>query len=334
MRLTNYFPTILAGLFFAWLLSPAAIWMTRRYGLVDVPGISKHKIHDKPTPMAGGLIIMLSLLIPAYWHRWFNYKSIIGMIIGAVVIFFFGTLDDYKGFDASKKLLGQILATFILILTGTQVHLFNNNLVNLTLTVFWVVGIVNAYNFVDSMDGLALGLAGIASTFFLLVTIESAQTEFASFSAVILGSTIGLYFFNISPAKLFLGDSGAQQLGFLMAAIGVGYNPVGLQRINSWFVPIILLGVPIFDTALVVFSRLRRGKKVYQASNDHTYHRLCRLGFAPTRAVFTMHLMGIVLGFIAFIALNTKAILGNVIFVSIVIAGCILIIFFEKRDTG
>jgi len=332
MRLTIYFPTILNAIVLAFFISPMAIVLSRRLGLIDFPGASKHKRHDTPTPMAGGLVIAVSLLLVALLFRWMSSYATLGILIGTLVIFIFGMLDDLVGFGAWQKLTGQVLATAILVITGTQVRLFTINWINLALTLLWVIGIVNAYNFVDSKDGLALGLAGIASGFFLLVTIEAAQPGVAQLSAGVFGICAGLFYFNLLPAKLFLGDSGAQQLGFLMAAIGVAYNPVGLEKLASWYVPIIVLGVPIFDTALVVFTRWRRGAKIYQASRDHTYHRLHDLGLESTRAIFTMHLTATVLGFISFIALTTKAIIGNVIFATAVLTGMVIIVALEKRS--
>jgi len=310
---------------------PLAIDLVRRIGLIDRPGSSIHKQHPSPTPMAGGLIVVASLIVCTLIFRWYSTKEILGILLGVIVIFIFGTLDDKNGFAAPQKLLGQGLGTAVLIFTGTHVRLFTSDVINLILTTLWVIGIINAFNFVDSMDGLALGLTGIASGFLLLVTIEAAQPTLASLSAGILGVCIGSAFFNLPPAKMFLGDSGSQSLGFLMAAIGMAYNPVGLEKISSWYVPILLLGVPIFDTVLVVFSRLNRGVKIYQASHDHTYHRLCRLGFEPTRAVFTMHLMGMILGFVSFIALNVVIPWGNIIFAAAVGVGLIVIMIFEKR---
>lgn len=331
LKLTTYFPAILAAVLIAFFSSPLAVRIARRLRLIDVPGESGHKRHEAPTPMAGGLVIAFSVLTITLWLRWFSSLRILGILAGAGVIFVFGLLDDAFGFGAPQKLLGQTLATSILILTGTQVHLFSNEIVNLALTLFWVVGLVNAFNFVDSMDGLALGLAGISSAFFMLVTIEAGQPGLASLSSAALGACIGAAFYNLPPAKMFLGDSGAQLLGFLMAAVGVAYSPVGLPKLSSWFVPILVLGVPIFDTSLVVFSRMRRRLKVYKASRDHTYHRLCKLGLEPTRAVFLMHLTAIVLGFVSFIVLNFGMLIGNVIFALAILAGLGIIISLERR---
>jgi UDP-GlcNAc:undecaprenyl-phosphate GlcNAc-1-phosphate transferase len=332
MRLTTYFPTILAAILISFFSSPLGIAVANRVGLVDQPGGSAHKRHVSPTPMAGGMVITLTLLVMAIILGWFTSPLILGMLVGTFVIFLFGVMDDRIGFGVPQKLFGQFLATAILIFTGTQIRLFSNNAANLVLTVFWVVGIVNAFNFVDSMDGLALGLAGIAASFFLLVTIEAGQPMIAAISAGVLGACIGTAFYNLPPAKMFLGDSGAQQLGFLMASIGVAYNPVGLPKLSSWYVPILVLGVPILDTSLVFFSRLRRGLRVYRASHDHIFHRLCKLGLEPTRSVFTMHLIGMVLGFISFIALNTSYLVGNGIFAMAILGGIMIIVVFERRN--
>ena len=149
-----------------------------------------------------------------------------------------------------------------------------------------------------------------------------------------LGACVGGFFYNVLPAKMFLGDSGAQLIGFLLAAIGMAYAPVGLRIEQSWFVPILVLGIPIFDTVLVVFSRLRKRRPVYQAARDHTYHRLVRIGLEPSRAVVMMHLGGVVLGLGSFIALGAGALLGNVLFAVVVITGIALVIPLEVRAGG
>lgn len=281
--------------------------------------------------MAGGIVVVLTLLVEALWFQWISDRTIAGILGGAIVVFAFGLWDDFTGLGAPQKFIGQLLATGILILTGTQVRIFTTNWLNLALTFFWVLGVVNAFNFVDSMDCLALGLAGVAAAFFMLVTIESDQIELAMLSAGVLGLSIGAYFYNLSPAKMFLGNSGSQQLGFLLAAIGLAYNPLDLPILSSWFVPIMVLGVPIFDMALVVFSRWRRGVAIYKGARDHTYHRLCALGLQPTRSVFTMHLVAIVLGFASFIALDAGALMGNSIFILSLLLGIMSILLFEYR---
>lgn len=332
MTLIDLFPVILLAVLVAALASPLAIIIARRFGLVDIPGRRAHKQHAVPTPMAGGLVVVLTLLVDTLWFQRISDRMIAGVLGGAIVVFAFGLWDDFAGLGAPQKFAGQLLAAGILIVTGTQVRIFTSNWPNLALTFFWVLGVVNAFNFVDSMDGLALGLAGVAAAFFMLVAIESDQIELAMLSAGVLGLSIGAYFYNLNPAKMFLGDSGSQQLGFLLAAIGLAYSPPDLPILSSWFVPIMVLGVPIFDMALVVVSRGRRGVAIYKGAWDHTYHRLCMLGMQPTRAVFAMHLMAMVLGLASFIALEAGALVGNSIFILSLIMGIVLIAFFEYRE--
>jgi UDP-GlcNAc:undecaprenyl-phosphate GlcNAc-1-phosphate transferase len=195
-----------------------------------------------------------------------------------------------------------------------------------------VVGITNAFNFIDSMDGLAVGVSGIAIAFLILVTLGSTQTSLLRLMTLMIGTCVGLFFYNITPARLFLGDSGAQTLGFLLAAIGILFTPVHFPQASSWFLPILILGVAIFDTCLVVFSRLRRGLPIYQAGHDHTYHRLVALGLDSTRAVAVMHMVAIALGCIAFIALNLQPVYANVLFVLVFVAGLIAFFYLDSRN--
>ena len=207
MTLIALFPVILLAILVATLTSPLAIIIARRFGLVDIPGRSAHKQHAAPTPMAGGMVVVLTLLVDTLLFQRIGDRMIAGVLGGAIVVFAFGLWDDFTGLGAPQKFTGQLLAAGILIVTGTQVRIFTSNWQNLALTVFWILGVVNAFNFVDSMDGLALGLAGIAAAFFMLVTIGSNQIELAMLSAGVLGLSIGAYFFNLSPAMMFLGSS-------------------------------------------------------------------------------------------------------------------------------
>lgn len=331
VEFTSLFPIILLGFIAAVVTSPILRKIASRANLVDIPGSSRHKTHAAATPMAGGMVIALSLMVCAIWFKWLTSTQILGILIASGIVFGFGLWDDIKGLGAPRKLFGQGLAAAALIVTGTHIQLFSSAAANLALTVLWVVGVVNAFNFVDSKDGLAVGIAAVGAAFFMLVAVESGQLELSALSAAILGVGIGLYLFNVMPARIFLGDSGSQQLGLLLAAIGVAYNPVGLERLTSWFVPILVLSVPIFDMTLVVISRLRGRRPVYRAGHDHTFHKLAKLGLEPTQAVAVMHTAAIITGVIAFIALGTGVLLANSIFVASILAGLGMIVFLEVR---
>lgn len=309
------FPVIFLASLIALALSLPVSWLSRRLGLLDMPGSAPHKQHTSPVPLAGGLVILCTILLTCLVKGSLRLPVILAILLSGLIIFIFGLWDDLRGLSAPWKLLGQLLGTLLLIKLGVQIRLFDQlPWLNLVITFLWMVGITNAYNFVDSMDGLANGLACLAAAFFMLVTYDSGQYELSVFSAGILGACLGVYYFTAPPAKFFLGDSGAQFLGFILAALAIAYSPLGFLRTQSWFIPILLVGVPIFDTTLVVFSRLRRGRPIYRAGLDHTYHRLVALGLDAFRAVLSMHFAAGLLGCLAFITLSLPPIAANIVF--------------------
>ena len=199
-------------------------------------------------------------------------------------------------------------------------------------TILWFVGITNAFNLIDSMDGLAIGIAGIAFAFFMLMAMVAQQSYLAVFSACLFGICIGLYLNNVAPAHLFLGDSGSQTLGFTLAAVAMLYAPQNLPQASSWFVPILVLGVPIFDTSLVVASRLLRHTPVFQADRTHTFHRLVALGLDPQRAVLVIHITTLLLGFLAFITLSLPPLKSTLIFFGVIFVGVAVLVFLERKN--
>ena len=334
VMILHLFPLIFWAILTTLVVTPLAIRAAIRFQLIDQPNSSPHKIHQRPMPKAGGLAIFLVILTINLLSGNFQSDVIRVILLASTVIFLFGLWDDTHKLSPRWKLVGQILATVILISQGVHIRMLGSlTILNLILTLLWTIGITNAFNFVDSMDGLAIGLAGIASAFFMLVTIDANQQPLALLSATILGSSIGLLYFNTLPAHTFIGDSGAQFLGFLLAALAIAYTPPGLPQPSSWFVPILLLSVPIFDTTLVVISRLKQRKSVSQAGLDHTYHRLVNLGLPSSRAVLTMHLFAIVSGCLAFMALPLPPLWANAIFLAAVLTGLSILLWLNSKET-
>lgn len=331
---TDYmFTGILLGLLVTFVSGWLAIKFTRRVGLLDTPGKAPHKLHNVPVPLAGGITLALSLALLSIFFKLWQDSIITMVLLSAALVFGLGLLDDALSLKASIKLAGQAVAAALLILSGVYIQIFETHNFFLAgsgpffywldrlLTMFWIIGITNAFNLVDSMDGLAVGLSGWAFAFFMLATFDSQQLTLSFLSAIILGICIALYFFNKSPAWLFLGDSGAQTLGFLLAVLSILYTPLERYQNSSWFVPILLVGIPIFDTCLVFFSRLRRRKPFYQAGRDHTYHRLVAFGIEPGRVVLLMHISCLVLECLAFIAVGIDPLPANLIFGTCLLAG-------------
>ena len=335
--LANLFPIILVSLSAAFVSAPFLIRAAVRLGLVDLPGSQPHKWHSDATPMAGGSAVAFALAVSYVTVVPRPDRTVGFILLAGAIVFLEGLLDDRRTLPAWAKFAGQVLAALVLWFGGVSVHLFRADIVNLMITLLWIVGMINAFNFIDSMDGLSLGLAAIAAAFFLLVTVDSQQVSLTTLSAAILGSTIGVFYFNAAPARTFIGDSGSQLLGLLLAATGMAYNPIGLPNAVSWFVPILVLGVPVFNLVLVVVSRLLRGRRVFQAYKDHVSHRLVRMGLDRTRTVLTLQLAAIALGLVAFIALGGTPFSANLLFGVVVLAGIAGVAFLERtfpREKG
>lgn len=317
--------------------------LAERLGFMDVPGSAPHKQHARPTPLAGGILLTAVLLVLIAIFRNSLNTDMLAVSLGAIVVFLFGLWDDYQGLFAGPKLLGQLIASAILIGFGVQVrfmtvifdpgvvHPLTAQVLNMALTVFWLVGITNALNLIDSMDGIVAGLGVIASAFFLGAASLSNQPTLALFAAGLLGICAGLYFWNAVVVRFFLGDSGAQAVGFLLASFGILYNPLDRDPESSWIVPIMLLSVPIFDTTLVVLSRFRRKQPIGTGRRDHTYHRFIMLGIQPRNAVLAVHLMAMVVGGLAFFTLYLTPSVALAIFIAAIFGGIAFLLWLERK---
>lgn len=335
------FLNVLVGLLLTLLFGQFAIWLANRTGLVDLPGALPHKKHAMPTPLAGGMTLVLALFVCSFFLNAEALDVMGRLALPALVVFIFALWDDYKPLPAGIKLVGQLLAGVILIALGTYVNVLQPGFLGLRnevliwgnwfITLFWIVGITNAFNLIDSMDGLVVGVGSLSLLFMILVTLVSGQPPLLQVITLLLGICLGLGFNNASPARFFLGDSGAQTIGFLLAAIAILFTPGDRPQASSWFVPIMIMGVPILDTTLVTFSRLRRRLPFYKSGSDHTYHRLVQIGLDSRRAVTVLHLGSVILGCLAFIALNLEPLYANILFAAVCLVGLLLIIWMERK---
>jgi UDP-GlcNAc:undecaprenyl-phosphate GlcNAc-1-phosphate transferase len=323
--------TILATLL-SFAATPISIALAWRFRLIDNPGSEAHKIHKSPMPRAGGLIIFIVLVLGGAVSGVLFSRPVAPIILASVIILAFGIWDDINGILAPWKVLGQALATLFLISQGIQVQFLGNAFLDLFITFFWVIGITNAFNLVDSMDGLAVGLGAITAIFLMIGTFLAGQESLTLLSAILLGACIGVFYFNYSLSRLFLGDSGAQLLGFTLAALALSYNPPNLVQASSWFVPILFFSVPIFDTSLVTISRLRRNLPIYKANRDHTYHRFAALGISPQLSVLSMHLTAILIDCLAFVALSLPPLWANTLFGLILLSGFFAILWLDSGE--
>ena len=287
-----------SALLFAVSATPGARWLALKLGIIDQP--ASRKVHVTPIPRFGGVAMYGAVVIALLVFRGrYRFDQLASILLGATWVSFLGVWDDRWGMRPLLKLAGQILAALILIATGVQVQFLRFEVLNWLVTAIWVVGLTNAFNFLDNMDGLSGGIAAIASAFFLLMAVQNGQYLVGGLSAALLGASVGFLVYNFNPASIFMGDTGSLFLGFMLASLGIKLRFPGNIDSITWMVPVIVLGVPIFDMALVVFSRIRRGLHPVTPGKDHTSHRLVRMGFTQREAVMLLYLMGGMLGMVA-----------------------------------
>ncbi|MFL5735612.1 MAG: glycosyltransferase family 4 protein [Chloroflexia bacterium] len=295
----------LTALVFSVLATPLVKRLAHRYQVMDAP--SARKIHSNPVPLLGGAAIYAAVIVGLAFFGQLEYVAqTASILIGATLMSLFGVWDDKWGMRPLVKLLGQVLAASILYFTGVHVAFLHNDLLNYIATVLWVVTITNALNLMDNMDGLAGGVAAVAAVFFFLIATLTNQVLIAPLSAVLVGACIGFLVYNFNPASIFMGDTGSLFLGFMLAAVGIKLKfPANIAGdIVTWMVPVLVLGVPLFDTTLVTLSRIRRGIPISRGGKDHFSHRLVALGLTRREAVLVLYLLGCAFGVAALIVMQ------------------------------
>jgi UDP-GlcNAc:undecaprenyl-phosphate/decaprenyl-phosphate GlcNAc-1-phosphate transferase len=278
--------------------TPWARWVGLRLQAIDQPDPSR-KVHTVPTPRFGGIAIFASTLLAALLLRGV-YVELGSILIGATIVSLLGLWDDRFSLGPGIKLAGQLLAAGLLILTGVRISALPSYALNVGATLVWVVGITNAFNFLDNMDGLSGGIAAIASAHFALMCALSGQYLVGALSVAITAACMGFLIYNWNPATIFMGDSGSLFLGFLLASVGIKLRFPDNVPFVTWMIPILVLGIPIFDTTLVTLSRLRRHRNpLTTPGTDHTSHRLTYAGFSRREAVLLLYIGSFLLGLAA-----------------------------------
>jgi UDP-GlcNAc:undecaprenyl-phosphate GlcNAc-1-phosphate transferase len=301
--------------------TPAARWLAPRTGFIDHP--EARRLHKRPVPRLGGVAIYLAVIVAALiLGERRNFNEFGAILIGATGMSFMGLMDDRWGLRPLIKALAQVLAALLLYANDIYVGTFHHPVANLVMTVLWVGFVTNAVNFLDNMDGLASGISAIAATFFALMCSFSGQYLVGALSIAVLAACLGFLFYNLNPASIFMGDSGSQFLGFVLAAIGIKLRFPDNVEFVTWMIPVLVMGVPIFDTTLVIISRLRR--RLNPASTpgqDHTSHRLVNAGMSQREAVLTIYVVSFVLGLIAVFITEASITEGYVAGALVVLAG-------------
>jgi UDP-GlcNAc:undecaprenyl-phosphate GlcNAc-1-phosphate transferase len=293
--------------------TPVARHIALRLGIIDQP--NARKLHVNPIPLLGGLAIYGAFIaaVLLFGNR-YRLNELVSILVGASLMSFLGVWDDRRSLSPLLKLGGQFMAASILILSGVRIGTFPWEALNIAITLGWVVVITNAMNLLDNMDGLSGGVGATAAIFFLLLAAMNDQYLVGALSAALVGACLGFLVYNFNPATIFMGDAGSLFLGFILAAVGIKLRfPDGLQ-IVTWMVPVLILGLPLFDTALVIVSRLRRGfNPLTTPGKDHVSHRLVTMGYTRREAVLICYLICAGLGVIALYITQASVLEGYII---------------------
>ena len=308
---------LLVAALVALISTPVVRSLAFRVGAVDVPRDDR-RMHDHPIPRMGGLAIFFGFILSVLIFLPLT-PELRGMLLGGVVILILGIFDDIYALPAKPKFLVQIGAALIAVLQGNQIQFLSNpnifskeafwelGWLSVPITVVWIVGITNAVNLIDGLDGLACGVSTISSMTLLVIALIVAEPDVAILMAALAGSCIGFLPYNLNPAKIFMGDTGATFLGFIMATVSV--NGMFKQyAIISFVVPFLMLGLPIFDVCFAVVRRLSHGQSPMAPDRGHVHHRLIDMGFSQKQAVGVLYVISAILGLSAVVLAASGAV--------------------------
>lgn len=303
----KYLVPFLAAFVMTFLQMPFTIKFAKKKGFLDVPKDNR-RVHKKPIPVGGGIAMVISVSILMLFFLPIN-KGIVMTIIASLIIAISGLYDDKKGLSPKLKFIFQILAAVILIIAGMKIEFVTNpfdsndallilNMLSIPVTIFWVCGITNTINLIDGLDGLASGVSMICAISMFFITYNMGRYDVSLVCALVAGACLGFLPFNFNPAKIFMGDTGALYLGFMLSYISIS-GFLKQAAILMIFVPVLILGVPVFDTAFAMVRRKLSGKSMVEADKGHLHHRLLKMGLNQRQTVVILYSISAIFGLLA-----------------------------------
>jgi UDP-N-acetylmuramyl pentapeptide phosphotransferase/UDP-N-acetylglucosamine-1-phosphate transferase len=323
---------LLLALVISFLMSPVVKAFAYKVGAIDVPKDAR-RIHKVPIPRLGGLAIFIGFLVSSLPFVWPLSRQMQGILLGAVIIVVLGVVDDITPLPAKLKFVVQIVAALIPTLNGVVIHVISNpNLfsqnaywnmgkLSVPITVLWIVAITNSVNLIDGLDGLADGVSAISATTVLVIALLVSESQVAIVMAALVGACVGFLPYNMNPAKMFMGDTGATFLGYILATMSI-QGLFKFYAIISFAVPFLILGLPIFDTAFAFIRRIAHGQSPMQADRGHVHHRLIDMGLSQKQAVATLYVISAILGLSAVVLTTSGELKAMLFFVTLcIVAG-------------
>ena len=296
---------LLVALVVSFLMTPVVKTFAYKVGAIDVPKDAR-RMHKVPIPRLGGLAIFIGFMVSILLFSEIT-PELRSILLGAVIIVVLGVVDDIMALPAMLKFVVQIVAALIpsthgvTILAFSNPNIFSDNLywvlgsLSIPFTVLWIVAITNSVNLIDGLDGLANGVSAISATTMLVIALVSDQSAVAVVLAALVGACVGFMPYNMNPAKMFMGDTGATFLGYILATMSI-QGLFKYYAVISFVVPFLILGLPIFDTTFAFIRRIAHGQSPMHPDRSHIHHRLIDMGLNQKQAVATLYVISAILG--------------------------------------
>lgn len=344
MFTTNSVYVILAlavAFLIAFASTPAVIALANKIKAIDIPK-DERRVHKKPIPLIGGLAIFYGFIVSVLCFAVID-RPTMGILIGATIMVTVGVIDDKYDLNAKIKLVFQIAAALVAVYFGTEIRYIANPVANwfgpqyinlglwsVPLTAIWIIGVTNAVNLIDGLDGLAVGVSSIASVALLSLTIISQNLNAAIITAALAGAGFGFLPYNSNPAKIFMGDTGSTFLGFVLACISV-QGVMKMYALISFAVPVLILGLPIFDTAFAILRRIAKKQSIMTPDRGHLHHRLLDMGFSQKQTVGILYTLTSILCLTAVVMALKDAMRGLVLVFAVMFMLIVSMIVMEPK---
>lgn len=323
---------LLTAMVVSFLMCPMVKSFAYKIGAIDVPKDNR-RMHKKPVPRLGGLAIFLGFIVSMLLFAHVDHEMQ-GILLGAVIIVVLGVVDDMSPLRASFKFIVQIVAALVAVFHGVVIETLSNpnvfsqspywNLgwIAIPVTVLWIVGITNAVNLIDGLDGLACGVSTISALTMLVIALLVSEADVAIIMAALVGACLGFMPYNRNPAKMFMGDTGSTFLGYILATISI-QGLFKYYAIVSFAVPFLILGLPMFDTIFAIVRRLAHGQNPMAPDRGHIHHRLIDMGLNQKQAVASLYAVSSILGLSAVVLTASGAIKAMLLLMTLMIVAYI-----------
>ena len=325
---------LLAALAVSFLMTPVVKTFAYKVGAVDVPKDDR-RMHKVPIPRLGGLAIFIGFMVSVLLLGGIRGNGQMqSILLGSIIIVVLGVVDDICPLPAMLKFVVQIAAALIPALNGVVIQAFSNPNIfsdslywvlgplSVPFTVLWIVAITNAVNLIDGLDGLANGVSAISATTMLVIALLASEAQVAIVMAALVGACVGFMPYNLNPAKMFMGDTGATFLGYILATMSI-QGLFKFYAIISFAVPFLILGLPIFDTVFAFTRRLAHGQSPMHADRGHIHHRLIDMGLNQKQAVATLYVISAMLGLSAVVLTTGGEQKAMLFFLTLCIVGAV-----------